>query len=702
MTLPDVRPPSTTARGSLDALFRPRGVVVVGASSDPDKLGGSMAASLQRGNVPVALVNARGADGMARNIADAVASTSAPLDLAVLCVPATACPTALAEAGAAGIRAALVCAGGFGEVGGDGDQLQADLLEAARASGIRLLGPNTSGFFAPHDGVWASFVPGVAGLSPGSIGVVAASGGLNHALAFSIDRAGAGVSLGVGIGSGADVAAPEVLDHLADDDRTSSIALHIEKVDDGEALLVAVERAARRKPVIAMVIGRNDIGAFAQSHTGALATSWRTTRALLSQAGAVVVDDVDDLVVAASALSRVRLAPNPNPGAALVTAQAGPGLVVVDALYSAGVAVPDLSPATREALDGLLPPMTYLANPVDTGRPGPEHHRVITAVAEDRAIDVTALYAIAEPVVDLVAAAGPARRAGHAVVVGIDGATAEVAAWLERASLTGTPVVTGPGALATAVTALVEDAQLRALLDRAPQRPSGLVRRPIKRRAGGWTEATAKGILVAAGLKVPASLLCRDEEAAATAFHELGPRVVVKASDASLLHKSEVGGVILGVDSAASARRAFAEISSATGAPEVLVEAMASHGTDLIVAARRDPVFGPVLMVGVGGTATEVHADVAFATAQAPTSWLEALADSLQARPLLDGHRGGPTVDRGDLATVLGVLGELLVASPDVEEIEINPLRATPDGLVVLDAVILASASDLPDERRRR
>lgn len=676
---------------TLDALFRPRGVVVVGASSDPRKLGGTMAASLGRGPAPTVLVNARGGEGLHRTIAEAVSAATTPVDLAVLCVPAAACPAAIVEAGAAGVRAALVCAGGFAEVGDEGEALQRELSVAAREAGVRLLGPNTSGFFSPATGLLASFVPGVAELRPGGVGIVAASGGLNHALAFALDRAGSGISLGVGIGAGADVAAPEVLDHLATDADTSAIALHLETVTDGGALLASVARAARAKPVVAMVVGRNDVGDFAASHTGALATSWRTTRALLRQAGAVVVDDVDALVTASSVLARLRLPAQPSPGVGLITAQAGPGLIVADALHTAGVPVPRLLPGTIDALADLLPPMTYQANPVDTGRPGPDHDRVVTTVAADDAVDVTAVYALAEPVVDLVAAVEPAWAAGLPVVIGVDGPTADVLACQERSRSAGIPVVTGPGALAAGVAALAEDARLQAQLGQEPALATPSVE-PIAPREGGYTEAAAKDLLSAAGIGTPRRRVCTSSGEVVAAFAELGPRVAVKASDASLLHKSDVGGVVLGVESADVARAAHADTVAATGAGEVLVEEMATSGTDLIVAARRDPVFGPIVVVGVGGTATEVYADIALAAASAPSAVLERLPEELTAGALLGGHRGAPTVDRRELATVLATLGALLTASPDIDEVEVNPLRATSEGLIALDAVIVPAA----------
>jgi acetate---CoA ligase (ADP-forming) len=674
----------------LQPLFAPRGIVVVGASTNPDKLGGAMAASLSRYGGEVALVNPRGT-GMHPTVRSALDASTSGIDLAVLCVPATACADVVAECGEAGVRAALVCAGGFAEVGGQGIERQAHLLEAATRSGVRLLGPNTSGFFAPPRGLLASFVPGVASLAPGPVGVVAASGGLNHALAFAFQRAGCGLSLGVGIGAGIDVAAPEVIDYLALDPGTRAIALHLENVTDGPALLAAVRQASRRKPVVAMVVGQHDVGAFARSHTGALATSWRSTRELLGQAGAVVVDDVDALVVATSVLSSVRIDPRTTPRAALITAQAGPGLVIADALHHAGVGLPALADQTRAALADLLPPLTYQANPVDTGRPGPRHAEVISQVAQDEAVDLVAVYGLTEPVVDLVGSATPAHQAGHAVVVGIDGPGPEVAAARGQAAAAGVPLVVGPNSLATAVAALAEDSRRRGASPYADDAPTPWDGAPLP--AGPWSEDAAKQVLAGAGVPTPIRRVCASRADARQALAAIGGPVVVKVSDATILHKSDVGGIRLGITDVAALDRAFDDLA-ALGDGNVLVEQMIGPGLELIVGARRDPIFGPVVMVGVGGTATEIYADVAIAAIPCPRDDLVALPDRLQARRLLDGYRGAPAVDREALADVLVAVGGILLGNPQVAEVEINPLRSSSTGLIALDAVLVARDPD--------
>ncbi|MCZ0999493.1 CoA-binding protein [Streptomyces mirabilis] len=408
------------AVGNLSPLFEPRGIAVVGASRSPAKLGAAMTRSLAGyadAGGRLTLVNARD-ETMYRSVREA--AEDGPVDVAMICVPAAACPDVLAEAAAAGARGAVICGGGFAEAGGPGVDRQSRLADIVAESGIRLLGPNTSAFPGPHVGVTASFVPGAARVRPGQVAVVAASGGVNHALAFLLTEAGHGVSLAVGLGNAVDITASDVLDHLAGDPHTAAVALHIESVADGRRLVESVRRLTTRCPVVALVVGRQDVGAFAASHTGALATSWRTTRAALTQAGAVVVDDERELVDAVGALATTRARPSLDPGVGVITAQAGPGLLLLDDLRGRGVRVPELTASTQETLAELLPPLTFQRNPVDTGRPSPEFGHVLAALAADGGVDVIAGYALHEPeAVDLVAAVKAGRRPDVPVVFGL-------------------------------------------------------------------------------------------------------------------------------------------------------------------------------------------------------------------------------------------------------------------------------------------
>ncbi|MDX2548149.1 acetate--CoA ligase family protein [Streptomyces sp. WI04-05B] len=670
---------------ALEALFAPRAIAVLGASATPGKLGAAMADSLASFPGPVMKVNSGRPDpdrGFFPTVGEAAAAHGTTPDLVVSCIPAAVTADALREAAAVGARAALVCAGGFAEAGGDGPLHQKALTEVVRDTGIRVLGPNTSGFLVPHRRLTASFVPGAPDLEPGPVAVVAASGGVNHALAFALAEAGVGLRLGVGLGNSLDVTQGDVLDHLAEDDGVRAVALHVETAAEGRRLTEAVRRLTDRVPVVALVVGRSDIGDFARSHTGALATSWRVTRTALRQAGAVLVDDERDLVDAVTALSRVRLPAHPRAGVGLVTAQAGPGLLLTDDLRSHDIQVPPLVERTVKELRELLPALTYLNNPVDTGRPSPTITRIVERVSEDPRIDVTAVYGLLEPTtVDLPAALTAARTATPLVAV-VGGPVEQVRRTRRELGEAGIPCAATPAAGSTMVRALVEDAAART----RPEAVRTASDAPALPPPGPVDEHTAKGVLADLGINTPVRRVCAGPAAAHAALDELGGSVVVKILDAEILHKTEVGGVQVGIRTHAELDEALARMPAS---PALLVEQMAPAGPELIVGVRRDPVFGPVLALGAGGTAAEILGDVSLRLAPLSENEAHAMLDELAIRRLFLGARGAAPVDRARLTHVLLALASL-AADDAVAECEINPLRVLPDGdLVALDAVLL-------------
>lgn len=677
---------------ALHPLFQPEAILLVGASRSPDKLGAVMGRALESHRGTLGKVNARNPDpsaGFHATAAAAAQSLGTSFDLAVLCVPAHACADALADAAGAGVRAAMVCAGGFSEAGEVGAGYERALRKVAERTGIRVLGPNTSGFFAPGAELRASFVPAVADLPSGPVAVVAASGGINHALAFLLADAGVGVSLGVGLGIGFDVTAADVLDYLVEDEATRVVALHVESVSDGQRLLAAVDRLTHSKPVVALVVGRNDVEEFARSHTGALATSWRTTRALLRQAGAVLVDDERELVDAVTALGARRLPPTAEPAAGIVTAQAGPGLLLMDRLRGGGVSIPPFGSATRERLAALLPPMTYQGNPVDTGRPSREFARVIEAVAVDPALDAVVVYVLEEPdSVDLEQAFGEAVQGHDLPIIAAIGGAGHVERTREALRLLGIPVYDSPTSAAVGTWALIDDAR-SAHRRAAPwaDLDAGTVK--LGPAVNGWDEDRAKALVGRLGLRTPARRVCSSDEEAHRAFDELGGPLVAKILDAAILHKSDIDGVHLGIRTHDELEQALAALR-VIGAERVLLERMAPSGVDLLVGARRDPVFGPVVLLGLGGIMAETIGDVTLRSAPLTQAEAGTMLDDLAGREVLEGSRGGPIVDREELATTLRGLGDLMVRSPSLEEIEVNPLRWTRDGLIALDAVIVA------------
>ncbi len=675
--------------GSLTRLFAPRSIAVVGASPSPGKIGNVLLRNLASFQGAVHPVHPTAREVLGRPAYPDVQSIPEPVDLALLVVPPDAVPACLEDCAAASDGGAVIYSGGWGEVGGAGAARQELVRAAAEAAGIRVLGPNTSGFLAPAQGLYATFVADLAEVvTPGPLAIVAQSGGVNLTLCFLARAEGLGVAFGVGVGNASDVGLADALDHAAQLDGVRAIALAIEGVADGRALFEAVARTTPRVPVVALKVGRTDVEAFAKSHTGAMAGSHRVTRAALAQAGAVLVDDLTELIDAARALCASRLPPSATPGVGVVTGQAGPGLLLADALAVRGVSVPPLAPSVVERLGTLLPPLTWQKNPVDTGRPGPTFREVVEVVRRADGIDLLAVNLLHEP--DAVDPLAALRGLGPAVVSSA-GPADEIARARDRLFASGIPLYPTPERAALAAAALVRDAQGQARgRERTHERREG-ASFPMRDgpRPTRWDEALAKDLLESVGIATPRRVVASTRAEAHTAFARLGAPVVVKVLHPSVTHKTEVGGVHVGVRDAASLDRALDAIERTAGA-RFLVEEQADGGPELLVAARRDPSFGAIVVVGVGGVGVEREDDLVVRLAPLSTEEAGTMLGELKQAWRYRGFRGAPAVNESDLARIVRALGDLVLARDDLAEVEVNPLRVTSRGLVALDAVAVA------------
>lgn len=694
----DTRTAAVVSNG-LQRLFDPRVVAVVGASASPDKAGGALMEVLD--SFPGALypINPTAEHIGERRAYPRVSDVPEKVDLAVIAVPPPAVAKVIEDCREAGVGAAVICTGGFAESGAEGARLQEEVVAAAREAGIRLLGPNTSGFIVPSRSLHATFMPAVHGLRAGSLAVVAQSGGVNLASAFMASQRGCGISLAVGLGNAVDVDFVEVLDHLAQDETTTAVALHIEGVPDGRALMAAVRRVAARKPVVALKVGQSDVSDFAKSHTGAMAGDWAVARAGLAQAGAVVVDSLTDLIDAACALSAMRLPPHPRPGVGIVTGQAGPGLIITDGLTTAGVHLPEVSAATAERLSGLLPPLTYQRNPVDTGRPGPTFFDVMKALGDDSGIDALVVYALQEggtaAVVDSLS--DPGRSHGLPPVVMVTGGPDDiVTAQRDALRAAGYATLDAPDRAAFVTSALVADARAQARLESEPEHADDPRARQWGERISGLgllDEDEGKEILERMGIPTPQRAVCADAGEAETAFARMAKPVVVKVLDANVTHKSAAGGVRLGVTTGADLHDALAATAAAgTSRARWLIEEQAVPGIELIVGGVRDHAFGPAVVLGAGGTDVEWGLPPQIRTA--PVTSAEAAAMVLDLPPALVKALGA---DRcAELGELVARVAAFLAAHPEIAELDINPLRATGTGFVALDAVFRLADPNTP------
>ncbi|SFS89554.1 CoA-binding protein [Halostagnicola kamekurae] len=376
---------------SLSHLFDPDGIAVIGASKTPGKLGNDAMTNIESYDGDVYPVNPSSSGTVyGYEFVDSVHDVEA--DLALCCVPGPVLPEVIEECGEAGIGAAVIFAGGFAEVDADGEQLERTITDLADEYDITLLGPNTAGYILPDLDLYGSFVPRIREVESGNVGILAQSGGVGVTASFQLEREGYGVSAMFGLGNRANTGFAELIPELDADPNTDAIALHIEGTEDFEGFLEACENA--ETPIVAFKVGESDVGEFVQSHTAAPDHDNETYERALSTRGVTMVSSLTELIDASRALADSPVPDGQNVG--VVTAQAGPGIIVADALKQEGIEFPDLTDATQETVDDLLQGITYTENPVDTGRPMPEFGEVVEAVARDENVDIVIVYEIYE------------------------------------------------------------------------------------------------------------------------------------------------------------------------------------------------------------------------------------------------------------------------------------------------------------------
>ncbi|MFG3720898.1 acetate--CoA ligase family protein [Streptomyces massasporeus] len=675
----------------LSALFDPVSVAVVGASDDPAKYGHAIAAQAIRadGRRPVHLVNRRGGTVLGRTAAPSLSALGEPVDLAVVSVPAAGFEDAVDEALRCGARAIVAITAGFAETGDAGRLRQQAVAERVRAAGAVMVGPNCLGI---ADNTTDLFLASDT-FTPGGIALLSQSGNLALELQLRFRPHDLGFSRFVSLGNQADVTLVDLLVDCARHEGTRAIAVYAEDFGDGRAFAEAAADAG--KPVVLLTAGRGDASArSAQSHTGALTTSADVVTAACRDAGVQLVATPRELTVAVAASIGGRRAAGRR--VAVLTDGGGHGVVAADAVEAAGLTVPELHEPTRQRLREALWEQSAVANPVDLAGMGEQDPgsyagtvAELLAAEEADAVLMTGYFGG-------YAAAGGGLGGGGAVLATGEQEAARLIA--ERHRATAKPLVVQSmypdspscrtlAAAGIPVFAATEDAA-RALAATAPGAPDTGVT-PLPRPAPPLTETGYLGTrraLEEAGLAFPAAREIHDEAELLAAAAEFDGPYVLKALH--LLHKSDAGGVALGLAGPAELLAAFREMHTRLGAPSYSVEAMAdlTDGIELIVGVNRDPRFGPVAMVGLGGILAEALRDVAFTLAPVPADRAVTLLRGLRTATLLDGVRGNPPVDVDAAAKAVETITAFAAAHPEIAELEVNPLLVRPDGVLALDS----------------
>jgi acetyl coenzyme A synthetase (ADP forming)-like protein len=706
------------ATAAMRAFLEPRSVAVIGASRRRGTVSGELFHNLLAAgfNGPVYPVNPKATVVQSVLAYKSVLDVPGPVDLAVLAVPAPLVAEMAKECAAKGVRAMVVVSAGFAETGPAGAQRQRELLAVCRAAGMRLIGPNCLGIVNTDAQVRldATFGPTVP--LPGRVGFLSQSGALGLAIIDYANALGLGLSSFVSVGNKADISANDLLSYWEQDEGTGLVLLYLESFGNPRKFARVARRVARTKPVLAVKSGRSAAGARAtSSHTGAmLAASDVTVDALFHQAGVIRTESLAELFGVASLLANQPLPAGRRVG--IVTNAGGPGIMCADACEAGGLEVVQLSPQLQASLAEGLPAEAAVANPVDMlASAPPAHYRrtveLLTASGEvDAVIVIFIPPLLANPAEVAGAVQAAAAAAGPVPVLSVLMSADELPAD-EGGGGPRLPRYRFPEDAARALVWAVEYATWR-------QRPEGHVPAlPGTRHeeaaallaaaladgpAPRWlAPAQVSRLLACYGLPVAEWRLAGSPEEAGAAAAALGGPVALKAVAPRLVHKTEAKAVRLGLAGADEVRTAAAEMVEAVAAEGYtvdgfLVQRMVGEGVELLVGVVHDASFGPVIACGAGGTAVELLKDVAVRIT--PLTDLDAaeMVRSLATYPLLDGYRGAPRTDVAALEDLLLRVSALVEAHPEIAELDCNPVKVLPDGVVVVDARVRVEAATQP------
>lgn len=714
-----------SARRPLDSIFQPRTVAVIGATEREGSVGRTLLFNLISSPFggTVYPVNPTRQNVLGIRAHKRIGDIPDQIDLAIIATPAATVPDVIQQCLDAGVEAAVIITAGFREIGPEGRELEERIWQMVRGR-MRVVGPNCLGVMRPGTGLNATFAGSIA--QAGNVAFISQSGALLTSILDWSHTEHVGFSAIVSIGSMLDVGWGDLITHFGDDPRTKSIVLYMESIGDARAFLSAAREVALQKPIIVIKAGRTEQAAQAAvSHTGTLAGSDDVLNAAFRRTGVLRVDAIADLFYVAEVLAK-----QPRPQGrrlTILTNAGGPGVLATDALVTGGGSLAELSDETTSKLDEILPPHWSRANPVDIlGDAGPERYAdTLEVLRKDDGSDGYLVVLTPQAMTDPTRTAEmfrPLAQLGRKPVLASWMGGSDVATGEEILNRAGIPTFSYPDTAARIFNYMWQYSyNLRGIYETPVLTTAGGEGESVQARADGLiegvrregrtllTELESKQLMDLYELPVVRTLYAETEEDAVRLADEIGYPVVLKLHSTVLTHKTDVGGVMLNLRTEAGVRSAYNHIrdrvEAAAGADAfagVTVQTMVRHeGYELIIGSSLDVQFGPVLLFGAGGTLVEVYRDRALALPPLTTTLARRMMEQTRIYEALKGVRGRASLDLAELERLLVRFGELVVAHRSIKEIDVNPLLATTDGFVALDArVVLHDAgveeSDIP------
>jgi acetyltransferase len=711
----------------LEVFFRPKNVALIGATENPGSVGRTLMWNLVTSPFGGAVypVNPKRPSVLGVKAYKSVSEIPEPVDLAVIVTPPPSIPGIVRECGENGVRGAIVISAGFKEIGPEGAALEHQVLEEARAAGIRVIGPNCLGVMSPLSGLNATFATTIA--RPGPVGFISQSGALCTAVLDWSLKEMVGFSAFVSIGSMVDVGWGDLIDYLGNDPKTKSIVIYMESIGNARSFLSAAREVALTKPIIVIKPGRSAAAAkAAASHTGSLTGSDEVLEAAFRRSGVLRVNNIADLFYMAEVLSKQ---PSPKgPRLSIVTNAGGPGVLATDALIMGGGELAEISPEAMEAYNKVLPPTWSHNNPIDIiGDASPERYAQALEIAgkdphSDGMLVILTPQAMTDPTRIAEQLKPLARLEGKPVLASWMGGV-DVAAGVEVLNRANIPTFPYPDTAVRAFNYMWKYSyNLRGLYetpalpedsaDWMPDRKlvEGLIEKVRGENRSILTEFESKEVLRAYGIPVAQTIIAATEAEAVAAAGQIGFPVVLKLYSETITHKTDVGGVQLNLGSEEAVSRSFQAIrdsvTAKVGAQHfqgVTVQPMIrlKDAYELIIGSSIDPQFGPVLLFGTGGQLVEVFKDRSLALPPLNSTLARRMMEQTRIYQALKGVRGRKPVDLAALESLMVRFSALVAEQSWIKEVDINPLLASPDGLIALDARVVVhgpeiAAADVP------